>query len=166
MTPELLTELRANTATLIQRWEALLRVERVTGPLANPDSLVHLIPDSLPKIFAALTRPTKGTMSFAHATAERLPACNCGNNPFLAYFVAGEQALVETVVLLQAKLPPSGNTESDVAKAILAMRALARNEIDTFCGVCTHRGCLNGCRFPADADAAGSCSPAHAATRR
>lgn len=146
MTPELLQILRVREPTLRERWEALLRIEPVNGPLANPDALVHLIPDSLGQIFKRLAAPVRTVPTLVSVKAERLPPCDCGNNPFLAYFIAGEQALVETVILLQAEMPPAGRTESDVAEAIRAVRQLARSEIDAFCGICTHHGHAPHCR--------------------
>lgn len=146
MAPDLVQQLRQSAADIRRRWEALLRIERVSGPLANPDALVHLIPDTLAEIFVGLAHGTRRPITFIDAMAERLPTCECGNNPYLAYFVAGEQALVESVVLLQAKLPVAYRRESDVAEAIHIVRALARVEIDNFCGVCAHRGCVKGCR--------------------
>lgn len=146
MTPDLLENLRANTAKIRDRWEALLRVERVNGPLANPDALVHLIPQTLGSVLSSLIRKPRAKASFEAAMSERLPICDCGCNPYLAYFTAGEQALVETVVLLQAEQPTNGHSETDVAQVICAIRSLARSEIDTFCGVCTHHG-VSGCRF-------------------
>lgn len=147
MTPDLLNRLKTTSAEIRFRWEALLRAQRVTGPLANPDALVHLIPDTMPQVFAFLANGGRSKVTFMEAMADRLPCCDCGNNPYLAYFVAGEQAVVEAVVLAQAKLPPGQRTEGDVAEAIRAVRTLARTEIDTFCGVCAHRCKAAKCRF-------------------
>lgn len=147
MTPELLENLHSASAAIRERWERLLRIERVNGPLANPDALVHLLPETLEAIFATLAKRPRARLSFERAIGERLPACQCGNNPYLAYFTAAEQALVETVVLLQAKQPENRQNQNDVAEAIKAVRGLARSEIDTFCGVCTHHGMAAGCRY-------------------
>jgi hypothetical protein len=117
----------------------------MSGPLANPDTLVYLIPDSLDDILAILAKESPAPQSSPRAKTH-LPACNCGNNPYLAYFLAGEQALVEAVVLLQAALRPEQRHKSDVSEIILTMRQLARSEIDTFCGVCSDRGAARNCR--------------------
>lgn len=158
MHPQLVHHLRDNLPELRRRWEALLRIERVNGPLANPDAMVHLIPDTLAQIFASLLKGLRRPISFMDAMADRLPGCECGNNPYLAYFVAGEQALVETVVLMQAKLPKDQQRESDVAEVIHVVRTLGRTEIDTFCGICAHRCKAAKCRHSAAARCA-----AHAA---
>ncbi len=145
MAPRILHYLRARRTAIITQWEALLRVERVNGPLANPDTLAYLIPDSLEQVFTTLAKLSHDPFSRRAAKAP-LPSCDCGNNPFLAYFVAGEQALVEGMVLLQAGLPLDERHQSDVGEIMLAVRRLARSEIDTFCSVCNHRGVASRCR--------------------
>jgi hypothetical protein len=67
MTPELRQELRARSAPIRERWETLLRIERVSGPLANPDALVHLIPHSLERLFKMLATPPRAALSLAVA---------------------------------------------------------------------------------------------------
>lgn len=145
MSPGLVEQFRSSRPTIRARWEALLRVEPVSGPLANPDALVHLIPHSLEELFAALAKPSRapGTLK---AAKKPLPACDCGNNPYRAYFVAGEQALAESFVLLQATLPPAHRRESDLAEVIYHVRRMAQDEIDTFCGICDQRGKVARCR--------------------
>ena len=145
MTSALLLDLRARRTAICTQWEALLRVERVSGPLAHPDTLVYLIPNSLDQIFANLAKDSLAPKSSRRAKIQ-LPACDCGNNPYLAYFLAGEQALVEAVVLLQAELQPERRHKHDVSEIILTVRQLARSEIDTFCGVCSHHGVALHCR--------------------
>lgn len=79
------------------RWEALLRIEKVTTPLANPDTLVFALDQSLEEIFTALGQP------LPHKSAEG-SARSDGPSPWRAYFRAGEQALLESLVLLQAEM--------------------------------------------------------------
>ena len=145
MQPKLLSKLRARSAAIRSQWEALLRVEPVTGPLANPDVLAYLIPNSLEQIFAELAKPSREPLSLL-ATKDYLPACDCRNNPYFAYFIAGKQALVEAVVLAQAGLPVDEHHPSDVAATMRVVRRLARSEIDAFCGACDHRGVAPRCR--------------------
>ena len=49
--------LQARRAQIRTRWEALLRIEKVTTPLANPDTLVFALDQSLDDIFTALLQP-------------------------------------------------------------------------------------------------------------
>jgi hypothetical protein len=146
MTPDLLQCLRANSAAIHVKWETLLRMEPVSGPLANPDALHRIIPETVAKILLSLAQTGGDRVSLLEEKSDRLPACDCGNNPYLTYYVAGERAFVEMAVLQQAKLPRGTRSESDIAELIRTVRALARTEIDLFCGICTHHGKAKHCR--------------------
>jgi hypothetical protein len=143
MDPSVFHALQTRSASIHVRWETLLRIEPVTGPLANPDALARLIPESLAEIFALMKEFHGEPLSLSTKQLARLPNCTCGHNPYLAYFVAAERAFVETLVLIQTEMPPSATRESDVAEVIRAVRSLGGSEIDTFCGICAHR-----CRDP------------------
>lgn len=145
MTPDHLGDLRARSVGIQERWKTLLRLEPVSGPLANPDALVHLIPETLERIFELLAKPARVPISILAAKA-CVPKCDCGNNPYLAYFVAAEQAFVEAAVLQQSELAPAERRPGEVAEVMLAVRRLARMEIDTFCGACVHRCVDRSCR--------------------
>ena len=136
--PERLQSLQTRAPSIRGRWEILLHVEPVNGPLANPDALTHLIPQTLEQVFTLLAKPARAPVSVAAAKA-CVPRCECGHNPYLAYFLAAEQVLVEAIVLLEAELSASARRQSDVAEVMLAVRKIARLEIDTFCGACVHR---------------------------
>lgn len=90
--------LQARRAQIRTRWEALLRIEKVTTPLANPDTLVFALNQSLDEIFAALRKPAAPLVLAAPTNAD----WPC---PWRAYYRAGEQALLESLILLQAKTP-------------------------------------------------------------
>jgi hypothetical protein len=137
-----LHDLRARRSEIHTRWEALLRTERVNTPLANPDALVHLIEWTLDQIFAGLRHPPAGRpLDLQAVTAEARPMCPCGRNPLLAFFVAGEQALLEALVLMQAsttRLDPVDRDE-ELAELYHVIRDISRREIESFCAVCQHR---------------------------
>jgi hypothetical protein len=126
------------------KWETLLRVEPVSSPLASPDALVHLIDWTLDSLFDSLRpsparrRPGRGSGDASVANCPTL--CPCGMNPLLAYFVAGEQALLETLVLVQSH---NGHHPSEPSTAVVelkhALALIARREIEAFCAVCQHR---------------------------
>ena len=124
------------------RWEALLRIERVNTPLANPTALVLMLDWTLDEIFAALRRPhsRRRAARALHAGAER-DLCPCGRNPLLAYFEAGKQAMVESLVLAQAEHPGLDAEERDAAMAELklCLHAITQREIEAFCAVCQFR---------------------------
>jgi hypothetical protein len=148
MTPLLLQELRARLATIRQRWEILLRIEPVRSPLGHPDALVHYIPDALEMILSELGRMARRPVSLP-ATKLRLSGCDCGNNPYLAFYGTGERVMVEALVLVQAGLLPHDRCESDLAELVFTIRRRARLEIDSFCGICTHRNTAAKCRHVA-----------------
>ena len=140
MQTQLLSALRAQHAQVHDRWKALLHVEPISTPLANPDALEHLIDWSLQEIFRSLDslasrrRPSQGESKDAK------PHCPCGRNPLLAYFAAGQQAVQEALVLVQASSPALEPLARDASmiELNLVLSQLARREIEAFCGVCQH----------------------------
>ena len=140
MQPSLLGALRAQQPQIRARWTALLHVEPVSTPLANPDALVHLIEWSLQEIFGSLATPPSSRVLERHRP-ESNPLCPCGRNPLLAYFNAGEQAMREALVLAQAASPTLDPVERDASLLELntRLREISRREIESFCGVCQHR---------------------------
>jgi hypothetical protein len=154
MDQTLISALRARTSTIRDRWEALLRVEHVSGPLANPDTLTYLIPSSIDQILTKLAQPNSKPVSLEAARALARPACNCGCNPYLAYYVAGEQALIEVFVQTQSETTNLTNREADLAAFFMTVRTLSTEDIEAFCEICTHRCARKGCRFGVDAGAA------------
>lgn len=125
-----LRELLAGRAQIRARWESLLRIEKVNTPLANPDTLVFLFDQTLDEVFAALR----------HHPAPRAtpPPAGVGeNNPLLAYFVAAEQALLESLIFAQAgarNLDPK-ERDADVAHLKQVMHRIARRDIGSLEGV-------------------------------
>ena len=131
-------------ATLIgdirARWEALLKIERVATPLGRPELLVYLIDETLDEIFRAL-RGTGGTSQAREAFVPPERArCECGRNPFLAYFVAGEQAVLDELIHAQSEAADADRAGNITAAAELSalVRQLAQREVETFCSLCTH----------------------------
>lgn len=140
MQPLLLGALRAQQPQIRARWTALLHVEPVSTPLANPDALVHLIDWSLQEIFRALAA-TAFSRGPERSRSESAPLCPCGRNPLLAYYGAGEQAMREALILAQFASPHLDPVERDAALVELntRLREISRREIESFCGVCQHR---------------------------
>lgn len=122
------------------QWEALLRVSPVVTPLGHPDSLVHLIDWSLDEIFSKLTNPLP-PLAAEEPGVIRDVMCSCGRNPFIAYFDAGRQAMQESLVLVQAAMAPIDPELRDGSLRELGevLRAISRQEIESFCGVCQFR---------------------------
>jgi hypothetical protein len=143
MQDDLMSALEARRPQIRGRWEALLRVERANSPLANPDALVHLLDWTIDEVFRTLQtlpsrrRPLK---LFARDDVD----CPCGRNPLLHYFAAGEQALQESLVFAQSEsahfvhLDPLAR-DSALNELNLAVRHIARREIQAFCALCQLR---------------------------
>ncbi|HVU32781.1 MAG TPA: hypothetical protein VHE61_05065 [Opitutaceae bacterium] len=142
MQDDLVRALRARRAEIHARWEALLRIEKVNTPLANPDALVFMIDWTLDECFAGL-RPLSLRRRNGHAPAALAPRpeCPCGRNPLLAYFAAGEQAIEEALILEQASASAIDPVQRDdaFAELKLTVREIARREIEAFCAVCQFR---------------------------
>jgi hypothetical protein len=137
-----LQALEAQRACIRSNWEYLLRLERASSPLANPDTLVHLLDYTLNGIFQGLRT---GTHRRA-AVRDLESLCPCGRNPLLAYFAAGRQALREALVLAQTLSPELTAQQRDDALVCLeqVFGHIARAEIEMFCAVCQFRAPRRG----------------------
>lgn len=135
--------LQTRRAEICERWETLLRIERVNTPLANPDTLVFLFDQTLAEVFTARSAPPQ----FVRVE------CPCGRNPLLAYFLAGEQALLEALILAQAETPALDPAERDAGVVELRniVRSIARREIEAFSGICLYRQSAQGGLCPGGA---------------
>ena len=139
-----MTALSARRPQVRARWEDLLRAERASTPLANPDALVHLIDWTLDEVFRTLNSLPTRRRPLRSITRTDMD-CPCGRNPLLTYFAAGEQALQESLVLSQASCASLEPLERDSAlhELNLALRHIARREIGAFCSLCQLRN--HGC---------------------
>jgi hypothetical protein len=139
-----MSALSARRPQVRARWEDLLRAERASTPLANPDALVHLIDWTLDEIFRTLNSLPTRRRPLRSITRTDMD-CPCGRNPLLTYFAAGEQALQESLVLSQANCLSLEPVERDSAlhELNLALRHIARREIGAFCSLCQLRN--HGC---------------------
>ena len=142
MQETLVRSLRSRLPDIRARWEALLHAEPVKTPLAYPDSLVHLLDWTLEEIFHGLSAlPVRRGLTRIAPGFRVQPLCPCGRNPLLTYFAAGEQAMREALVLVQAASSSLDPIERDAAlmELDLVFQHIARREIESFCGVCQHR---------------------------
>jgi len=126
--------LSARRAQIRARWEAFLRIERVNTPLANPDTLIYLFDQTLDEVFAALRHPPARHSAVA-------PEHPSEKNPLMAYFVAGEQALLEALILAQADSRELNPVERDADLAELkgVVRTIARRDIGSLEGLSRSR---------------------------
>jgi hypothetical protein len=135
MQDRILRMLRDRRSQVRRSWEALLRVEPVVSPLANPDTLIHMLDHTFDELIAA-----QNAAPLAEASAAFFD-CPCGRNPLISYFAAGRQAMHEWLVRVQAEVSGLTTTERDAAlmKLNAAFRRIANRDIEAFCGVCQFR---------------------------
>ena len=126
-----------------RRWEALLFLEFADSPLAHPENLVHLIDWTFDEVLAELRRRKTSRRSEAHPPeiSKVRAGCHCGHNPLFNLFVAGEQALLEALIELQASNPSTDplHRSTAVAELYVAIRAIAMREFDLLCSLCVGR---------------------------
>ncbi|HVW22154.1 MAG TPA: cytochrome c [Opitutaceae bacterium] len=138
MQPCILQHLRERRTAIKREWLTLLRAEPVATPLGNPEALAHLIDRTLDEVFAELSRARpareESTASYAVVRGE----CGCGRNPLLAYFLAGERALLEALIWAQGAHPAAEASarHTEFTELYLVLRRIARREVRLFCSVC------------------------------
>lgn len=126
-----LSALHAHGTTLRTKWETRLRAAPVTSPLANPDTLIHLMVWTLEQVFRELL---PGTTHRKPSLAPR-PPCPCGLNPLIAYFETAKSSLHEALEVCSGggRINPADALEMEQA-----LETVARREIATFCALCLH----------------------------
>ena len=94
MQTALLNALQLRRPLIRRRWEDLLRAERASTPLGNPDALVHLLDWTLDEIFRTLHALPSRRKSLRTVALDD-DDCPCGRNPLITYFAADEQAAAQ-----------------------------------------------------------------------
>lgn len=150
MSPDFLTELRARSDEIIEAWRALLHEQPAADALASPETLQYLIPEMWERILTAAEKSARARITLPMARLQ-LPACNCGHNPYRAFYIAAERALAGAAVHITAAQSPAERRQSDLVAVVYAVRSLALSDIDAFCGTCMHRGTADNCRYPSPA---------------
>jgi len=141
MEESLVQSLRARCAEIRIRWNDLLHIERALSPLAHPDTLVFLLDETLEKIFAGLSSAVGEMNPAPLAPPPVWPRCDCGRNPYSRFYMTGEHALLEALVLIQAEHNVRDATARDLAVLELyaVVRRFARNDVELFCSLCQLR---------------------------
>ncbi len=126
---------------LRRRWEELLRAERVTSGMANPDSLIYLMDWTLDQLMNELRQSHYRRHLGNRASPSERQRCSCGMNPLLAYFSAAEQAVIEILFLAAGELSKLSSIERGASLEDLksALHEVARRDIESFCAVCQSR---------------------------
>jgi hypothetical protein len=155
MDERVISGLRMRSRAVRDRWEKLLRADRVTSPVAaGPDALLAMIPTTMEQIFSELgRRADQNSISLAAARAMAWPRFACGYNPYISFLKAGERALLETLVLVQFELNSQDQRDVELANFFSVIRGMAAQESREFCSDCNYRGDAEGCRFAGSAHA-------------
>ncbi len=140
MHESLVEALHERRPAIKSRWSDLLHIERAATPLAHPDTLVHLLDETLDNIFEALRGHLVDDEPASLSAPAARPFCECGRNPFLHYYMAGERALLEALILTQAETRPCDAPTRDLAvlDLYLVVRRFARGDVSVFCSVCQY----------------------------
>lgn len=133
--------LQKHRPTLCMRWKRLLRAERVSSPMANPDLLVYLMDWTLDRLYEELRHPMRRLHHNDPNESAASAACECGMNPLLTYFATAEQAILETLLIVDGawNREDALRRSADLEKIKRAFHAVARHEIALFCAVCQRR---------------------------
>ncbi len=116
-----------------ERWETLLRLEPTLTPLANPDTLVFMMDETLAQLSSAIkARSFKRWLKNNPALVAPMQSrCHCSINPLLTYYTTGELAL---------RAAGGADLGPDLEEVLLYFHSLGQREIEALCGVCTHQG--------------------------
>ncbi|HET7535106.1 MAG TPA: hypothetical protein VFJ90_01530 [Candidatus Didemnitutus sp.] len=135
-----------------REWQILLRQEPAASALANPDTLVHLMDNTLNQLFSGLHRTNEEWLRrSARINRPLREICPCALNPLLVYFSTGQLAL---------RAAANRDHADDMDEILLLFHALAQEEINALCSVCQHReepGCAPGPRKCAGLESALRC---------
>jgi hypothetical protein len=124
--------LHAQRTPLKADWRRRLRIEPVSSPLANPDTLVYLMDETLAQLESLVCdQPAQRWLKLRKTHLEPLRSlCPCGLNPLLAYFITGIEAL--DVVLSNDRYL----TGAEIFMLCQGWHFLAQSEIEALCEGC------------------------------
>jgi hypothetical protein len=141
MQRELVQALLSRRSQICARWTALLNIERANTALAHPDTLIHLLDWTVDSIIRALELTAKRKTPAVLRASDTRSNCPCGRNPYLYFFIAGEQAWLEALVFTQVAMPKLEAVVRDqaVAELLIVIRTVARTEVEALCSICQYR---------------------------
>jgi hypothetical protein len=136
--PRIYAALRERAPAIIDRWRALIAVEKVRTPLANPDALEFWVPKAVEQVLEAAGKKYRAKQP---APVRVIPAhhCECARNPYLSFYRAGERALVEMLFVIESELCLLESRADDLTTLQGALDLLAAREVNGYCRVCTVR---------------------------
>lgn len=126
-------QLAALRPAVKERWETLLRLEPTLTPLANPDTLVFMMDETLAQLSSAIKARSfqRWLKNNPALVAPMQSRCHCSINPLLTYYTTGELAL---------RAATGAVLGTDLEEVLIYFHGLGQREIESLCGVCTHRG--------------------------
>ena len=137
-----LEALQGRRAEIKRQWDTLLRAAPPTTPLAHPDTLVHLMDESLRQLFSLFhSRSTRSWLIRHPPTTNRIGSdCHCRLNPLINYFIAGQTALAFVAQSVPREEHHLENLDATacVDELLLTFRFLSHREINAFCEVCQY----------------------------
>ena len=95
------------------------------NPLAEPETMVHLVLPALDRLLVRLKSEGESTKPVAWP-----PRCHCDRNPYREFYVRGESALIKNR-MLRANL-----TTGEIRKLRYVLRTVAAEDIRSFDSVC------------------------------
>jgi hypothetical protein len=124
--------LSAQRTRLKAEWCRRLRIEPVSTPLANPDTLAYLMDETLAQLESLVCdRPAQRWLRLRKTHLEPLRSlCPCGLNPLLTYFSSGVETL-DAILCTDGYL-----TKGEKSMLCQAWHFLAQSEIEALCEGC------------------------------
>jgi len=126
-------------AVIKLRWRATLEQAPLYTPLASPALLAYMMDRTLDELILATTYPkVPENHSSRHDSLITSKSCStCGLNPYIGYFLAGEDALVSAVRTIEVSPALSENEllGSEI-ELLFAFRVIAHREVNDFCEIC------------------------------
>jgi hypothetical protein len=138
----LVCAMRARRPQVLRTWDTLLRRQHVVTPLANPDIFAHEMGATFDTVLAQWGRVRLAHVPTVATDPSWPPSCHCGRNPFLSYYVTGEEALVQTLTAVQAERRFNAARNAAELNALrYVVRRVGRVDIEgfeAFCQTCPH----------------------------
>ncbi len=128
-------EMILRRSEISRRWRLTLRDGAYYTALGNPETLRYMIEPTLDRLFGP-TEPPRGSKA---PQPVRLmdEASRCALNPMIAFFLAGESALVAVVREIRPSpaLPETQLLLSE-GEMLERLREIGREEVRNFCEIC------------------------------
>ena len=131
METSLINCLEQARAHIAGEWTRLVLGGPRDNPLAPPETMVHLVEPALDRLFQRMELPEdERSARVVRGKDTWPPRCACGRNPYLRFYVTGEQALMDHLPE-EVMLAPL-----DIDQLRDQFRIVALEDIRLFGGMC------------------------------